>query len=211
MLRDLLQKSQSDSGKDDKQENRNPTSSTGDKSTTSPSRTHPQKDDDEFVPVSHEDVEDLDDDHDKSEMERVLRPFLGLQRQGQRTRGGAANKYDNLHPYTQILSLSDLEACIAVEEAAFPEHERCSREKVCLTLQVSRDLPTNSSSAQILASQRSNGSRSLHSCDSNGQMLQNSQLLSLRHIGLPVGLQWVCRKLSFMSAICYLLLDLIAQ
>ena len=36
----------------------------------------------------------------------------------------------NLHPYVQLLSLSDLDACLALEDAAFPEQERCSREKV---------------------------------------------------------------------------------
>ncbi|MCJ1286699.1 hypothetical protein MMC26_006045 [Xylographa opegraphella] len=34
-----------------------------------------------------------------------------------------------LHPYVQLLSLSDLEACVALEAATFPEHERASREK----------------------------------------------------------------------------------
>ncbi|MCJ1411150.1 hypothetical protein MMC19_005238 [Ptychographa xylographoides] len=36
---------------------------------------------------------------------------------------------NHLHPYVQILSISDLEACVALENAAFPENERCSREK----------------------------------------------------------------------------------
>ncbi|KAL8789170.1 MAG: hypothetical protein Q9213_001277 [Squamulea squamosa] len=35
----------------------------------------------------------------------------------------------DLHPYVQTLTLSDLESCIALENATFPEHERCSREK----------------------------------------------------------------------------------
>ena len=39
-------------------------------------------------------------------------------------------KRDELHPYTQTLTLNDIESCIRVEEATFPEHERCSREKV---------------------------------------------------------------------------------
>ena len=38
----------------------------------------------------------------------------------------------NLHPYVQILSVSDLEAAEALEKAAFPPNERCSKEKVCL-------------------------------------------------------------------------------
>jgi len=128
MLRDLLAKDQSNShkGRDKQQENRNPT---GEKPNAS--RSQPHKDEEDFVPVNHEDVEDVDDDdEDESEMERVLRPFLGLQRQlGQRERGGTPSKYDNLHPYTQILGPSNLEQCVALEDAAFPEHERCSREK----------------------------------------------------------------------------------
>jgi hypothetical protein len=137
MLRDLLSKSQSDSDHDEsnqknpKQENRHPS---GAKPHASP--TQPHKDDDEFVPVSHEDVEDGDEHDGESEMHKVLRPLLGLQRQGQRNRGVAANKYDELHPYTQILSLSNLAACVALENAAFPEHERCSRDKVRLAFPI---------------------------------------------------------------------------
>ena len=37
---------------------------------------------------------------------------------------------DNLHPYVQTLSISNLEDCVALEKAVFPENERCSREKV---------------------------------------------------------------------------------
>lgn len=39
-------------------------------------------------------------------------------------------KRDELHPYTQTLSMSDLESCVRVEEEAFPPHERATREKV---------------------------------------------------------------------------------
>ena len=37
---------------------------------------------------------------------------------------------DGLHPHVQTLSITDLEACLVLENAAFPESERCSREKV---------------------------------------------------------------------------------
>lgn len=37
---------------------------------------------------------------------------------------------DRLHPYTQTLTLNDIESCVLLEAATFPEHERCSREKV---------------------------------------------------------------------------------
>lgn len=39
-------------------------------------------------------------------------------------------KRDELHPYTQTLTMSDVESCVQLEEAAFPPHERCTREKV---------------------------------------------------------------------------------
>lgn len=126
MLKDLHAKDQEDR----KPENRNPT---GEKSSASPSEP-PHKDDREFDPATNDDVEEIDDNDDdgQSEMERVLRPFLGLQRQlGQREKGaGVASKYDNLHPFTQILGPSNANACVALENATFPEHERCSKEKV---------------------------------------------------------------------------------
>lgn len=40
------------------------------------------------------------------------------------------DKRDELHPYTQTLSPSDLESCVRLEEEAFPPNERATREKV---------------------------------------------------------------------------------
>lgn len=39
-------------------------------------------------------------------------------------------KRDELHPYTQTLTLSDVESCVRLEDETFPPHERCTREKV---------------------------------------------------------------------------------
>ena len=50
-----------------------------------------------------------------------------------RTHRANANGMNDLHPYVQTLSLSNLESCVALENAVFPEHERCSREKVGLS------------------------------------------------------------------------------
>lgn len=36
---------------------------------------------------------------------------------------------DELHPYTQTLTLSDVDSCVILEEAAFPPHERATKEK----------------------------------------------------------------------------------
>ncbi|KKK13741.1 hypothetical protein ARAM_001675 [Aspergillus rambellii] len=38
------------------------------------------------------------------------------------------SKLDDLHPFVQVLTESNVDDCILVEEA-FPEHERCTREK----------------------------------------------------------------------------------
>jgi hypothetical protein len=40
-------------------------------------------------------------------------------------------KLDDLHPFVQLLSTSNVEDCVKVE-AAFPEQERCSHDKVWL-------------------------------------------------------------------------------
>lgn len=47
-----------------------------------------------------------------------------------RTSRAKVGETHHLHPYVQTLSLSDLESCVALENAVFPEEERCSREKV---------------------------------------------------------------------------------
>lgn len=39
---------------------------------------------------------------------------------------------DELFPYTQTLSVSNIESCVVLENAAFPPEERASREKVSL-------------------------------------------------------------------------------
>lgn len=42
-------------------------------------------------------------------------------------------KATNLHPYTRPLTISDLDACVALENAAFPNpNDRATPEKVCL-------------------------------------------------------------------------------
>jgi len=36
---------------------------------------------------------------------------------------------NKLHPYTQTLNVSDVDACLELEKATFPPHEQCTREK----------------------------------------------------------------------------------
>lgn len=44
--------------------------------------------------------------------------------------GADKKNLSDLHPHVQTLSLSDVDICVALENATFPEPERCSREKV---------------------------------------------------------------------------------
>ena len=47
-----------------------------------------------------------------------------------RTNRAKINQKNDMHPYVQTLSISNLESCVALENAVFPEEERCSKEKV---------------------------------------------------------------------------------
>lgn len=47
-----------------------------------------------------------------------------------RNKGANISARNDLHPYVQTLSLADVDSCVALENAAVPENERCSREKV---------------------------------------------------------------------------------
>ena len=40
----------------------------------------------------------------------------------------------DIHPYVQSLNITDVDSCTALENATFPEHERCSKEKVNIRL-----------------------------------------------------------------------------
>lgn len=68
----------------------------------------------DFVAVDHDDAPDY------SYLFR--RPSQGKQR----------TALDELYPFTSVLTVNNVEDCVTVEEV-FPEHERASREKVCLT------------------------------------------------------------------------------
>jgi hypothetical protein len=84
---------------------------------------HGDNDDDEeddeegvedFVAVDHDDAPDY------SYLFR--RPSQGRQR----------TALDELYPFTSVLTVNNVEDCVTVEEV-FPEHERASKDKVCLT------------------------------------------------------------------------------
>jgi hypothetical protein len=98
-------------------------------------------DGEDFNVINHEDVEDVEDDEEEEEAEEeaeeeeqsFYRPGLAgllggrmMQRGGRNTQG----KFDHLHPFTQVLSISNADDCVRLESEAFPENERCSREKV---------------------------------------------------------------------------------
>jgi len=116
-----------------------------------------QQSEDDFETVNHEDAEtprndgrnsastktdDLsltrfdnhnneDDDDSDDEPAMAHHPIFGMLagRLGQRRRG-SSHKYDKLHPENQVLSIANVEHCVEVENDAFPENERATREKV---------------------------------------------------------------------------------
>ncbi len=49
--------------------------------------------------------------------------IIGFSGQAQSSKGDAMQN-ENLHPYVSTLGLADLESCVALENAAFPENER---------------------------------------------------------------------------------------
>ncbi len=69
----------------------------------------------------------LDDDDSQTAASGFLHIFKKQQKPQQED---DPSTKDEFHPYVQTLSIADLESCIALENAAFPEDERCSREKV---------------------------------------------------------------------------------
>lgn len=89
-------------------------------------------DGEDFNVINHEDVEDVDDEDEEEEEHSFYRPglagFLGG-RMMQRNRN-SPRRFDNLHPFTQVLSISNVDDCVNLENEVFPESERCSRDKV---------------------------------------------------------------------------------
>ncbi|WEW59553.1 hypothetical protein PRK78_005027 [Emydomyces testavorans] len=73
-----------------------------------------ETDDEDFVAVDHDDVADC--------AWYFRQPTLPK-----------PSQLDELHPFVQLLSVSNVDDCVRVE-AAFPEHERCSREKILYRL-----------------------------------------------------------------------------
>lgn len=69
-------------------------------------------------------------EHEEDSDENLIRQFSGEVPTMNSTAAGS--KRDKVHPYTQSLTLADIESCILLENATFPENERCTREKVSL-------------------------------------------------------------------------------
>jgi len=77
-------------------------------------------------PDDREEEDDSEEEHDHMANHPLLSMLTG--RLGQRRRG-SNHKWDALHPVTQVLSYANVDDCTELENSAFPEHERCSREK----------------------------------------------------------------------------------
>jgi hypothetical protein len=100
-------------------------------------------DGEEYNVINHEDVEadvdvhhghhDHQEEENEDEEQSFYRPGLaGLLggRMMQRSNRNPPGKFDSLHPFTQVLSVSNVDDCVELEAETFPENERCSREKV---------------------------------------------------------------------------------
>lgn len=48
----------------------------------------------------------------------------------QETQSQAIEAIKHLHPYAALLGVGDVESCVLLENATFPENQRASREKV---------------------------------------------------------------------------------
>lgn len=78
---------------------------------------------------------------------------------------------DKLHPYTQTLSLTDVESCLRLEEAAFPPPERATREKVRPPLQTAPPCCSDMLAIHFLQSALSALLVALHGCHRAGPLL----------------------------------------
>lgn len=67
-----------------------------------------------------------------SMFESLLRSHLMGGGPGRGRSQQAPTPRDALHPYTQVLSIANVDECVQVENATFPEHERATPEKVGL-------------------------------------------------------------------------------
>jgi len=71
-----------------------------------------------------------DDDEDSSPLHPLMSRLQNrLLSRNANVNRASSNKFDSLHPYTSILSVADVDQCVELEDSAFPENERCSREK----------------------------------------------------------------------------------
>ncbi|KAH0831701.1 hypothetical protein AYO21_10735 [Fonsecaea monophora] len=95
----------------------------------------PSSDPLELQRISHSDkAEENPEEEDESEEDdrdfMANHPLLNMLtgRLGARRRG-SSHKWDRLHPENQALSISSVDQCTSLEEAAFPPEERATREK----------------------------------------------------------------------------------
>jgi len=89
------------------------------------------------MPALTKSPEEVDDHHRSSAMDAADEDeMIGdlTSSSSASTRRPNGTKRDQLHPYTQALSVSDVDSCTRLEEETFPPHERATREKVGLFL-----------------------------------------------------------------------------
>lgn len=144
MLRDLLS------------DQSNSTENQRTQSGSNTNQSEPKREDEEFVDINHEDAQtsqqsgadrhpaggeddgNWEDDHSEGDEEESgdrgsgfsssISQFLGQRLMRKQT----PTKRDSVHPFTSVLSLSNVEDCVKLENSACPEAERATREKVCM-------------------------------------------------------------------------------
>ncbi|KAF7508822.1 hypothetical protein GJ744_008699 [Endocarpon pusillum] len=114
-------------------------------------------DGEDFNVINHEDVEDIDDEEDETEPASYHSGLAGLlggrmMQRGRKTPG----EFDHLHPFTQVLSISNVDDCVKLEAEAFPANERCSKEKFIYRLASCPELSLGLISRPTLADVKAN-------------------------------------------------------
>jgi hypothetical protein len=61
-----------------------------------------------------------------------------------------SSKRNEVHPYTQTLTLSDVDSCVILEDLAFPPNERASRAKVSFLFSSFVPLPPTTAPGRVL-------------------------------------------------------------
>ena len=137
MLKEMLDQAKSKENQEDNDSSRSSGPTTDEKSEEDfqTIERNEADDDSEFETEEEDEEGDGQGRPTGSMFESLLRSHGLLGPRGARAQQEASAR-DSLHPFTQVLSKTNIDDCVAVENASFAEAERASREKVGLFLLV---------------------------------------------------------------------------